>query len=60
MATLPDLDGLMDSNYLVGIRTGMEESGELEIYAAAHMHSWDIEEVLSTMNPVILNLKKNE
>ncbi|EEY69979.1 uncharacterized protein PITG_06527 [Phytophthora infestans T30-4] len=43
METLKDLERLFDDRYLDRIRNGTEDPGELELYAAAHMHNWDIE-----------------
>ncbi|EGZ17595.1 hypothetical protein PHYSODRAFT_502885 [Phytophthora sojae] len=42
MATLVDLTGLLDDEYLVSVRKGLMAPGELEIYAASKMHGWNI------------------
>ncbi|EGZ23295.1 hypothetical protein PHYSODRAFT_412239, partial [Phytophthora sojae] len=42
MATLVDLTGLLDDEYLVSVRKGLMAPGELEIYAASKMHGWSI------------------
>ncbi|ETL27578.1 hypothetical protein L916_18884 [Phytophthora nicotianae] len=40
MATLDDLDGLLDDKYLADVREGRAIPTELEIYAASKMHGW--------------------
>jgi hypothetical protein len=42
MATLTDIDGLLDEDYLAAVRDGDVDPGELEIYSAAKMHGWNI------------------
>uniref|UniRef100_H3GPC5 Uncharacterized protein n=1 Tax=Phytophthora ramorum TaxID=164328 RepID=H3GPC5_PHYRM len=42
MATLSDLDGLLDEDYLAAVRDGDTDPGELETFAAAKMHGWNI------------------
>ncbi|KAG2812705.1 hypothetical protein PC129_g14177 [Phytophthora cactorum] len=43
MATLEDLEGLVDATYLNNIRHGEADPGELELYASSKLHSWNIE-----------------
>jgi len=43
MASLDDLDGLVDASYLGSIRNGDADPGELEIYSASKLHNWNIE-----------------
>ncbi|ETM53934.1 hypothetical protein L914_02631, partial [Phytophthora nicotianae] len=42
MATLGDLDGLLDDKNLADVREGRAIPAELEIYAASKMHGWNI------------------
>ncbi|KAE9038088.1 hypothetical protein PR001_g8110 [Phytophthora rubi] len=49
MASLEDLDGLVDASYLESIRNGSADPGELELYSASKLHNWNIEiKTLST------------
>ncbi|KAF1784263.1 hypothetical protein GQ600_5039 [Phytophthora cactorum] len=43
MATLEDLEGLVDATYLDNIRHGEADPGELELYASSKLHNWNIE-----------------
>ncbi|KAJ8555023.1 hypothetical protein ON010_g9461 [Phytophthora cinnamomi] len=43
METPSDLDGRFDDDYIEGILAGTQEPAELELYAAAHKHNWNIE-----------------
>ncbi|KAG3131834.1 hypothetical protein PI124_g21114 [Phytophthora idaei] len=42
MATLEDLDGLVDATYLDNIRHGEADPGELDLYASSQLHNWNI------------------
>ncbi|KAE9029151.1 hypothetical protein PR002_g10220 [Phytophthora rubi] len=42
MATLGDLVGLLDAEYLASVRDGHVDPAELEISAASKMHGWNI------------------
>ncbi|KAE8951311.1 hypothetical protein PR002_g33007, partial [Phytophthora rubi] len=49
MASLEDLDGLVDASYLESIRNGSADPGGLELYSASKLHNWNIEiKTLST------------
>ncbi|KAG2773155.1 hypothetical protein PC129_g18390 [Phytophthora cactorum] len=43
MATLEDLEELVDATYLDNIRHGEADPGELELYASFKLHNWNIE-----------------
>ncbi|KAG2843005.1 hypothetical protein PC129_g1597 [Phytophthora cactorum] len=43
MATLEDLEGLVDATYLDSIRHGEADPGELELYASSKLHNWNTE-----------------
>eukprot|EP00644_Phytophthora_capsici_P019232 jgi/Phyca11/131954/e_gw1.122.28.1 len=43
MSNLQDLDGLFDIDYITSLKNGETLPGELELFAAAHMHHWNIE-----------------
>ncbi|KAG3104913.1 hypothetical protein PI124_g13976 [Phytophthora idaei] len=43
MATLEDLEGLVDATYMDNIRHGEADPGELELYASSKLHNWNIE-----------------
>ncbi|KAG2774369.1 hypothetical protein Pcac1_g14891 [Phytophthora cactorum] len=43
MATLEDLEGLVDATYLDNIRHGEADPGELELHASSKFYNWNIE-----------------
>ncbi|ETI55264.1 hypothetical protein F443_02050 [Phytophthora nicotianae P1569] len=42
MKNLEDLSGLIDELYLDELQQGNTDLGELEIYAASKLHSWNV------------------
>ncbi|EGZ30705.1 hypothetical protein PHYSODRAFT_468638 [Phytophthora sojae] len=48
MRELDDLKGLFDDNYITSLRNGERDGSELEIFAAAQLHSSNIQ--VKTLN----------